>query len=86
MKQKKNLAVIVLAVSIVVMLLGSVVAQAFNTSGYSVKVSRVYFDGGVDAKGQSRGVLSGLLYMPKDASAENPRPTCRPFCKRGAMN
>ena len=75
MKQKKNLAVIVLAVSIVVMLLGSVVAQAFNTSGYSVKVSRVYFDGGVDAKGQSRGVLSGLLYMPKGASAENPHPT-----------
>ena len=74
MKQKKNLAVIVLAVSIVVMLLGSVVAQAFNTSGYSVKVSRVYFDGGVDAKGQSRGVLSGLLYMPKGASAENPHP------------
>ena len=68
MKQKKNLTVIVLAVSIVVMLLGSVIAQAFNTSGYSVKVSRVYFE-------TERGVLSGLLYLPKGADADDPRPT-----------
>ena len=68
MKQKKNSAVIVLAVSIVVMLLGSLVAQAFNTSGYSVKVSRVYFE-------TERGVLSGLLYLPKGVDAEDPRPT-----------
>lgn len=67
MKQKKNLTVIVLAVSIVLMLLGSVVAQAFNTSGYSVKVSRVYFE-------TERGTLSGLLYLPKGVDAENPHP------------
>ena len=68
MKQKKNLTVIALAVGLVLMLLGSIVAQAFNTSGYGVKVSRVYFE-------TEKGTLSGLLYMPKEASAQNPHPT-----------
>lgn len=68
MKQKKNWTVIALAVGIVLMLVGSIAAQAFNTSGYSVKVSRIYFE-------TERGTLSGLLYMPKDANAENPHPT-----------
>ena len=68
MKQKKNLTVIALAVGLVLMLLGSIVAQAFNTSGYGVKVSRIYFE-------TEKGTLSGLLYMPKEASAENPHPT-----------
>ncbi len=68
MKQKKNWTVIVLAVGIVLMLVGSIAAHAFNTSGYSVKVSRIYFD-------TESGTLSGLLYMPKGASAQDPRPT-----------
>ena len=65
---KKNKAVVVLAIGLVLMLLGSVVAQAFHTSFYSVSISRVYFD-------TERGTLSGLLYLPKGASAADPRPT-----------
>lgn len=67
-KTKKNRAVIFLAIGLVVMLLGSIVAQAFHTSGYSVNISRIYFD-------TDSGTLSGLLYMPKDAGASNPKPT-----------
>lgn len=63
----KNKTVIVLAIGLALMLLGSIIAQAFNTSFYSVKVTRVYFD-------TERGTLSGLLYMPKGAGAEDPRP------------
>jgi len=68
MKIKKNLTVVVLAVSLVLVLLGSILAQAFNTSGYSVDVSRIYFD-------TDKGTLSGLLYLPDGASAADPRPT-----------
>ncbi len=65
---KKSKALIVLIIGLVVLILGSVLAQTFNTSMYSVKVERIYFD-------TERGTLSGLLYMPKDASASNPKPT-----------
>lgn len=68
MKQKKNKTVIILAIGLALMILGSVAAQAFNTSFYSVQVSRIYFD-------TDKGTLSGLLYMPKGASASDPRPT-----------
>ncbi len=40
----------------------------FNTSFYSVDVKRINFE-------TDTGILSGLLYMPKDASAADPRPT-----------
>ena len=65
---KKNKALIVLIIGLVVILLGSILAQTFNTSMYSVNVSRISFE-------TERGTLSGLLYMPKDASASNPKPT-----------
>ncbi len=64
----KNNLVAWLAIALVLVLIGSIAAQAFNTSGYSVNVSRVYFD-------TERGTLSGLLYLPKGVNAENPRPT-----------
>lgn len=54
--------------SIVLVLLGSILAQMFNTSFYSVKVKRIEFE-------TDTGILSGLLYLPKDASAADPRPT-----------
>jgi len=57
-----------LAISLVLMLCGSILASLFNTSFFSTKVSRISFE-------TDKGVLSGLLYMPKDASAENPKPT-----------
>ncbi len=65
---KKNKALIVLIIGLVILILGSVLAQTFNTSMYSVKVQRISFE-------TERGTLSGLLYMPKDASASNPKPT-----------
>lgn len=66
MKIKKS-SLVVLIIALVLILLGSIVAGVFNTSMGSVKVTRISFDGG-------HGTLSGLLYMPKDASAENPKP------------
>lgn len=54
--------------SLVIILLGSVCAQIFNTSFYTVDVSRIQFD-------TPTGTLSGLLYLPKGAGADDPRPT-----------
>jgi len=57
-----------LIIGLVLVILGSLFAQAFNTSLYKVNVSRISFEA-------ANGTLSGLLYMPKDASADNPKPT-----------
>ena len=57
-----------LAVALVLILLGSILAGAINSSFGAVKTTRIRFDGG-------HGELSGILYMPKDASADNPKPT-----------
>lgn len=67
MKLKKK-TLTLLCVALVLILLGSVLAGVFNSGAGATKVSRISFDGG-------HGELSGLLYMPKDASAENPKPT-----------
>ena len=64
---KKKIPQLLLILSLVLVLAGSVLAQAFNTSMYTVDVSRVYFD-------TEKGTLSGLLYMPKGASESDPRP------------
>ena len=61
---KKSKTLAALAVGLALIVLGSVLAQAFHTSFYSVKVSRVYFD-------TESGTLSGLLYMPKGVDASN---------------
>ncbi len=55
------------AIAVVLMLLGGVFAFLFNTSLGSVEVTRVEFD-------TERGRLAGLLYLPRGASAEDPRP------------
>lgn len=67
-KTKRPLVAIVLAVAVALMLLGSILAQTFHTSFYNVRVSRIKFD-------TAAGTLSGLLYQPKNATAENPQPT-----------
>ncbi|MBP5294476.1 MAG: alpha/beta fold hydrolase [Lachnospiraceae bacterium] len=64
----KKKAVIAIAVGLCLILLGSILASVFNSGGGATKVSRIKFD-------TQNGTLSGLLYMPKDASAENPKPT-----------
>ena len=67
MKITKNTKILLCA-ALALILLGSILASVFNSGSGAVKVSRISFDGG-------HGQLSGLLYMPKDASDENPKPT-----------
>ena len=55
-------------ISLAIIVLFSFLASMFNSGMFSVRVSRIYFD-------TEHGELSGLLYMPKGASAEDPRPT-----------
>ena len=57
-----------LCIALALILLGSALGGLFNTGVGATKVTRISFDGG-------HGTLSGLLYMPKDASASNPKPT-----------
>ena len=66
--EKRSRTVVVLAIAVALMLLGSIFAQMFNTSFYKVKVSRISFD-------TDSGTLSGLLYMPKGVDVSNPHPT-----------
>ena len=65
---KKRIPQLLLIVSLVLVLLGSVLAQTFHTSMYTVDIERIKFD-------TDKGTLSGLLYMPKGASESDPRPT-----------
>ena len=64
---KKKIPQLLLIVALVLVIVGSIAAQAFNTGLYNTSVKRISFE-------TERGVLSGLLYMPKDASESNPRP------------
>ena len=41
--EKRSRTVVVLAIAVALMLLGSIFAQMFNTSFYKVKVSRISF-------------------------------------------
>lgn len=65
---KKKLPLRLLIVSLAIILCASFIASVFNTGMFSVNVSRIRFD-------TANGQLSGLLYLPKDASAQDPRPT-----------
>ena len=55
---KRSRTVVVLAIAVALILLGSILAQTFNTSFYNVKVSRISFE-------TDSGTLSGLLYLPE---------------------
>jgi len=57
-----------LCIALALILVGSILASVFNSGNGATTVSRISFEG-------ANGTLSGLLYMPKDASAENPKPT-----------
>ncbi|NGZ75062.1 serine aminopeptidase domain-containing protein [Saccharibacillus alkalitolerans] len=56
-----------LALSLVLILLGSWLAGMFNTSFYKVNVKEISFKA-------DHGTLNGLLYMPKGAGPDDPRP------------
>ncbi|MCQ2453433.1 MAG: lysophospholipase [Clostridia bacterium] len=57
-----------LCIALVLILVGSIAASIFNTGNGATTVSRISFEA-------DHGTLSGLLYMPKDASATNPKAT-----------
>ena len=57
----------VLCVAVAMIVLGSFLAGLFNSSFFNVRVSQVSFE-------TDNGVLTGLLYMPRGAGADNPRP------------
>lgn len=61
---KKPQGLLALALSLII--LGSLIANMFNTSFYSVNVKEIKFKG-------DHGTLSGLLYTPDGAGAEDPR-------------
>jgi len=63
LKQPKGLLIFALALVV----LGSFLAGMFNSSFYSSKVSYIEFE-------TERGTLAGLLYMPRGAGADDPRP------------
>jgi len=64
---KKKIPQLLLIIALVLVIVGSIAASAFNTGLGATSVKRISFD-------TERGTLSGLLYMPKDASESNPRP------------
>jgi hypothetical protein len=57
----------ILIISMALIFIGSFFAAMFNTSMFSVKVTEIEFQ-------TERGTLTGLLYMPKGAGADDPRP------------
>ena len=64
----KKRALIAICIGLALILLGSFFAFLFNRGVFTTSVSRITFETGL-------GKLSGLLYMPKGAGADNPRPT-----------
>lgn len=66
MKNSKR-SVKLLCIALAIILVGSILASVFHTGAGATTITRISFDGG-------HGTLSGLLYMPKDASADNPKP------------
>lgn len=64
----KKRALIAICIGIALILLGSIFASVFHSGAKATKISRISFD-------TANGKLSGLLYMPKGAGADNPRPT-----------
>lgn len=56
-----------LALSLILIIIGSLFAGMFNTSFYSVQVKEIEFEA-------DHGTLSGLLYMPKGAGPDDKRP------------
>lgn len=64
----KKRALIAICIGLALILIGSIFACVFNSGAKGTKVTRITFDA-------ANGKLSGLLYMPKGAGADSPRPT-----------
>jgi len=71
----------ILVIALALIILGSFMASMFNSAFFSVRVSRISFE-------TERGTLTGLLYMPRGAGANDPRPviiTTHGFLNTGEM-
>ena len=64
---KKTVPWKLLVISLAIILLFSFLASMFNSGMFTVNVSRINFE-------TANGELSGLLYMPKGAGEDDPRP------------
>ena len=64
----KKRALVALCIGLCLILLGSILASVFHSGAGAVKIKHVSFE-------TANGKLSGILYMPKGADAEHPRPT-----------
>lgn len=62
---RNRISQVVLIAALLLVLVGSLLAQNVHTSMHTVDISRIYFD-------TERGTLSGLLYQPKDLTAPRP--------------
>lgn len=68
MDTKARRPLVWLVIALVIIFLGSFLAQTYHTSFSTVKAERISFDTG-------KGTLSGILYLPKGAGASDPRPS-----------
>ena len=64
----KKRALVAICIGLALILIGSFLAFVFHSDTFGTKITRISFD-------TDKGTLSGLLYMPKGAGADNPRPT-----------
>lgn len=64
---KKRASLVLLCIALVVIIVASALAGLVQSNFGKTKISRINFE-------TANGTLSGLLYMPKGASAESPRP------------
>ncbi len=64
----KKRALVAICIGLALILIGSFLAFVFHTDTFGTKITRISFD-------TDKGTLSGLLYMPRGAGADNPRPT-----------
>lgn len=59
---------IAVCIGLALILIGSILASVFNAGAAGTNITRILFDA-------ANGKLSGLLYMPKGAGADDPHPT-----------
>jgi len=67
-KRNEKRALIAVCIGLALILIGSILASVFNAGEAGTNITRISFDA-------ANGKLSGLLYMPKGAGADDPRPT-----------
>ena len=67
-KRNEKRALIAVCIGLALILIGSILASVFYAGAAGTNITRISFDA-------VNGKLNGLLYMPKGAGADDPRPT-----------